>query len=190
MKKYHIADLLTLSEGVLALFLVGLAFFENSSDLALWCFLIAELCDAFDGICARKFHYPNDGKYRWWRVHASFLDQLTDILAGSAALIYISLRVNLKLGLTGFALALVVGLAVQIIAYSKFTRHHPRLKLGLILARRYFYLGGVAAGAIVLLFQTSWTKTVKITILVLGLIVGLILAVVKLNRLTEDKTPV
>ena len=64
MRKYHLADVLTSLETLCAVILIGFAIGNVPVDYALWVFAAAELCDAFDGICARRWPYPDDGKRR------------------------------------------------------------------------------------------------------------------------------
>ena len=86
MKKYHLADALTVCELICAVILSGMAFLRVAPAYALWVFAAGELCDAYDGTCARRWPYPDDGKYRWWRVPrtVAFIEHMSDILLGLA----------------------------------------------------------------------------------------------------------
>ena len=88
MKKYYIADLLTVLEVILSGVVIYLGFHSTiSSGIASFVILIAELCDAFDGIAARTWPYPV-GNYPW-RKFATLYDILSDLLLGATALWYI-----------------------------------------------------------------------------------------------------
>ena len=54
MKKYHLADLLTLGEALFTVVIIACAIAGAASQWAFLAFAAGELCDAFDGICARK----------------------------------------------------------------------------------------------------------------------------------------
>ena len=59
LKQYHIADILTLCEVICTCILGVLLFIGAKPQTALIVFGIGELCDAFDGICARNLKpYP------------------------------------------------------------------------------------------------------------------------------------
>ena len=69
MKKYHIADLLTLLRAIIGVAVFGLCILirEPINWLVLVLFSVGELTDALDGEFARRYKYPRDRKYRWWR---------------------------------------------------------------------------------------------------------------------------
>ena len=217
MKKYHIADVLTLSEAILAVILTICAMLNVSADYAIWVFAAAELCDAFDGICARRWPYPNDGKVRWWRQYASEIDELTDIMVGLACLLFVGLRVNPSFSLLVLVCALIVGIGVQVIVKwtttkpyleryglqplanwlnhrSTFIRlatwfdTHPRTQLVIILLRRYLYVTAIFLLVIQLIFATTWAFYVQISANILLALIGMALCYIKLDRLTQDKT--
>lgn len=218
MRKYHLADVLTSLETFLAVVLVGFAIGNVSVDYALWVFAIAELCDAFDGICARRWPYPNDGKRRWWRTYAVELDQISDIATGLACLIYVIWRVSPACGLVVFITAVVVGFAIQLTAKWSVARRylrawglrsfvkwyesnhiirrlltwlqaHPTLCLVLILVRRYLYVAAIGVLIICMILHTSWPYPVQIALIGVLIMIGAFLAFYKRDRLTQDKTP-
>ncbi len=217
MKKYHLADVLSLIEVVCAIVIVAATFLGLKPDIVIWIFALGELCDAFDGICARKWHYPNDGKKRWWREHASELDILSDLFIGLAILLYLTVHVNLALGLVILIVALLVGFAVQILVKWKSTEKlldrywpgaanflcksawfcwlttwfdfHRKTSLVLILIRRYLYVAAIGVIVVSMIFATSW-PTLFQCIAFYGLVViACALAAIKLDRLSQDKTP-
>ena len=57
MKKYLIADALTLLEVLCAIALAYMGLFNCPVDYAIWIFATGIICDALDGPCARTWHY-------------------------------------------------------------------------------------------------------------------------------------
>lgn len=189
MKKYHIADMLTALEFVSAVVLLILTIVGADAGVALIVFLFGELCDAFDGIAARTWHYPDDGKVRWWREHASGIDQLSDIVLAFFVLVYVAAHVDFELGITIIILALVVGWGVQFWAYGYLYKKAPNLALKVILARRFMYLAGILVVAIKLMLAASWSRPIKYALVGLGIVASILLWFIKEDRRTEDKTP-
>lgn len=198
MKKYHLADIFTLLEVILAGTLLIMAFLGTPADYALWVFVAGQLCDALDGPCARRWHYPNDGKYRWWRRYNSEIDQISDILLAISCGIYLIWRVSVSFGCI---LLFGIGtfcLVTQLWLYQFNHISHrfiPRRmsdaeRNAIVLVRRYIYVFmGIGGAILLLIYATSWTLPTKIYVCVAGICIGIILALLKKNRLTEDKTP-
>lgn len=188
---YILADVLTAIRGILAFaiwLIAGLvilfdsaASVWNSPDIVIWLFVIGELCDAFDGICARRWHYPDDGKKRWWRENASVLDQVTDIFLITATATYLGVRLG-RFDL--LMLGGIVALFCIVVEGLKFHYYSKRL----ILLRRYIYLACIALALFTLLFATSWNGLAKGVAIAAIFIVGIFLMIVKRNRLTQDVT--
>lgn len=188
---YILADVLTAIRGVLAFaiwLIAGLvvlfdsaASVWNSPDIVIWLFVIGELCDAFDGICARRWHYPDDGKKRWWRENASVLDQVTDIFLITATATYLGVRLG-RFDL--LMLGGIVALFCIIVEGLKFHYYSKRL----ILLRRYIYLACIVLALFTLLFATSWNGLAKGVAIAAIFIVGIFLMIIKRNRLTQDVT--
>lgn len=188
---YILADVLTAIRGILAFaiwLIAGLvilfdsaASVWNSPDIVIWLFVIGELCDAFDGICARRWHYPDDGKKRWWRENASILDQVTDIFLITATAAYLGVRLG-RFDL--LMLGGIVALFCIIVEGLKFHYYSKRL----ILLRRYIYLACIALALFTLLFATSWNGLAKGVAIAAIFIVGIFLMIIKRNRLTQDVT--
>ena len=153
----------------------------NSPDIVIWLFVIGELCDAFDGICARRWHYPDDGKKRWWRENASVLDQVTDIFLITATATYLGVRLG-RFDL--LMLGGIVALFCIVVEGLKFHYYSKRL----ILLRRYIYLACIALALFTLLFATSWNGLAKGVAIAAIFIVGIFLMIIKRNRLTQDVT--
>jgi len=197
MKKYYLADVLTLLETVCAVTLTFMSVFHVSADYALWTFATGVICDALDGPCARAFHYPNDGKYRWWREKAELTDKISDLMLGIAALFYIGCCISKPLGQYGFIAAFVIGCLVQVIVYPTWggiecldlRASHPSIALALISIRRIMYAGGMIIGIFILIHSTSWSNQVKIAMNGFLVICGLVALKLKHNRLIEDETP-
>ncbi len=188
---YILADVLTAIRGILAFaiwLIAGLvilfdsaASVWNSPDIVIWLFVIGELCDAFDGICARRWHYPDDGKKRWWRENASVLDQVTDIFLITATAMYLGVRLG-RFDL--LMLGGIVALFCIVVEGLKFHYYSKRL----ILLRRYIYLACIALALFTLLFATSWNGLAKGVAIAAIFIVGIFLMIIKRNRLTQDVT--
>lgn len=188
---YILADVLTAIRGILAFaiwLIAGLvilfdsaASVWNSPDIVIWLFVIGELCDAFDGICARRWHYPDDGKKRWWRENASVLDQVTDIFLITATATYLGVRLG-RFDL--LMLGGIVALFCIIVEGLKFHYYSKRL----ILLRRYIYLACIALALFTLLLATSWSGLAKGVAIAAIFIVGIFLMIIKRNRLTQDVT--
>ncbi len=183
MKKYFLADILTGTEVIISVIIAIMIFFssEVTQDVIIWLFVVGELCDAFDGICARRWHYPDDGKKRWWREYAPIIDQVSDIMLIVATALYLIIS-QAKISL--LILGVVIGLFCILVEIWKRFHYFERL----VLFRRYIYLGAIAITLFELLFATSWGNTAKYLAVIAIFIVGIALMIVKRNRLTEDIT--
>jgi len=194
MKKYYLADVCTLLECICAFIIVGMAWCRTKPEYALCVFFVGQIFDAIDGPLARRFHYPNDGKYRWWREYAGLIDQLSDLLLGITTCIYATRCVNRVIGLAALIGATTIGLLVQTLAYDfpplrrNWLETRPRLGNGIVLVRRWLYVALIAFAVGLLLWSTSWPLVAKVTLTVVLCVIGLFLFVRKFNRLTEVKT--
>lgn len=189
--QYHIADILTACEVFCTCILGVLIFTGATPEVALIIFGIGELCDAFDGICARKWKYPPDGKYRWWREYAPEIDQVTDILHLSVMALFFIFRICA--GFTHFrpwialSVALVIALicaVVQIIITDPKHKGTPYADQ-LIIKRRYLYLACIALVVFVGLYAIDWPLIVKTLLAVALCIGGIWLFVIKKDRRTK-----
>lgn len=201
MKKYHIADVLTFSRFILGGLLIFFTIAGVSPTLALIVFVLAELTDAFDGMAARHWPYPNDGKKRWWRECASGIDQIADIFLGLTLLIYIMVRMDAWVAYIAFALIIVIAIPVQIWRHFQIEKYGPKDELvrKVVLARRYLYVAGLYA----LFFYFVWHPATFTTIAALpfsnlwlrcaltivSVVCIVVLVLLKRDRLSEDKTP-
>lgn len=194
MKKYHLADACTALECICALIIIWMVRCRTKPEYALCVFFVGQIFDAIDGPLARRYHYPNDGKYRWWRVHAGTIDQLSDLMLGTVTCIYVAICVNHAVGVVALIGAILIGLSVQTVAYNfpplrlNWLRHKPKLGNRIVLVRRWAYVALIVFAVGLLLWSTTWPLTAKITVTVIFCAIGLFLFVCKLNRLTEVKT--
>lgn len=194
IKKYHLCDLFTLLEVILACTLTVMTFKCIPPDYALWVFVAGELCDAVDGPCARRWHYPDDGKRRWWRKYNKQIDQVSDILLACACALYIILCVSSFIGVILSATIAFIALVVQDIVYGQdsqiiFTR--PKLAKRLVLFRRCVYVFlGIGGAIATLLWYTSWPILIKVCLSIVGIAAGAVVTLLKFkNRLSEIDTP-
>lgn len=186
MKSYHLADALTLGEVIAGVILLGMAIFRATANYAIWVFVAGELCDAFDGPCARRWPYPNDGRKRWWRTYVTQIEHLTDIFIAVACMIYL-MRCNNPTVAAG---ALALGYIVIVICATieliirRIGAISDAVNLDwLILARRWFYaFGGIGGGVLLLITAASWAPAVKLCAIISGIGIGLVLFIYKLDR--------
>lgn len=181
---YYLADVLTLCEVIAGFALLGMAFTKAPAEYALWLFVFGELCDAFDGPCARRWKYPNDGKVRWWRVHVKTIEHLSDIFIAVACMIYLMFgsRPAITKGALQLGISIIVYCAAtELLLHDKqlTSLQHDRL----ILIRRWIYaFVGLGGGIFLLIVATSWSPVIKFIAICAGLITGLVLLIYKLDR--------
>ncbi len=186
MKKYHRADVLSFTE-VICAFLIGAGIvlgFKVQTILLL--FGAGELCDAFDGVAARRWPYPDDGKRRPWRnpIFIKYYEWTKDILLVLITLLYIAVRIDWATGLVCIGLSLIVGFWMQWYADTLWVRAHAKkldeqaraearaeLEKFYIKRRVYTYVPGIAALVMTLLYLTEWALVIK-TIIVFGIVMG------------------
>lgn len=198
MKKlYYLADALTLCEVIAGVVLLIMAWVRAPANYAIWVFVGGELCDAFDGPCARRWSYPDDGKKRWWRTHVKLIEHASDIFIAVACMIFL-MRVDdptirdsaLLLGYGVILFCTGIAVCIWLVEYTRrrnkisiLHRHiQKRIKL-LILARRWVYaFGGVGGGIYLLITATDWPISLKIAATNIGVLVGTALLIYKLDR--------
>ena len=202
MKKYHLADALTWTRLFCALALLFGSFTARfSATDAFLLFAFGELTDAFDGICARKWPYPIDGTYRWWRAYIKLIEPLFDIALGLSALLYIAIRLDQSLGLSLLVGSISVGLLIQIAAYGGvfhtvasardwgLLRRHPAFAHSLLLFRRdILYSGIIAYVLIYLLWRATLSPEWKIGLTLIGAYTGANIWDLKSDRRSEIET--
>lgn len=187
MKKYHLADVLSALELCCAVALGVMALTDVATPWALGTFVLGELCDAFDGICARCWHYPNDGKRRWWREYAKEIDQLTDLILAIAVLMYVATQVCWLVGVIIFGVSVIIGSAVEIRIHKWSPEDRRRRKY--VLARRFLYLLAIATVIVLLIWNLPVEVPVRVLLTAIGVVVGLYLWIDKKDRRTEENTP-
>jgi phosphatidylglycerophosphate synthase len=193
MRKYLIADLLTGSRFVWAVVLVGLVLFKV--EPAMWVVLVttlALLTDALDGAAARRWPYPNDNKYRWWRrvqkaPDGSFktvacLDTPADIVLGIGLIIYTFFMVDRVWGMVLFSAVPLGLIGLFVIGWAE-SRSKVELKLlrNIRLAMYFLYMVATLG---VWLFALSSCPLVWTCIYMTG---ALVLAYLKRGRLIYGK---
>lgn len=188
MKKYHLADALTALEIIMAAILISMTVYRSPPELALLVFVTGELCDAFDGICARKWPYPNDGKNRWWRVpnRVQVIEHISDITLIVACACYLLTRPGYVSFVTLLFAPIIIGICVVIERYLRTTNLTAEQRKRIIRRRRYVYLTGIAIGIALLICSTSWSPALKRNLCGVGIIVGIGLALYKWDRLRES----
>lgn len=207
MRKYHIADVLVLVRFVLAALLLALGLlapFEWGSGriigIGLALYVIAELTDAFDGPAARRWHYPRDGKHRWWRENGmnSLLDKAADLTTAIAMSLLLFWRETIVWSVA----VVVVGamfatycLTMEIEVRSSFDLAHERGDVfwerrfsNALLKRRVAYLLYLLWLAMLALWTCDWPLVVKVVVTLVGILGLLVLARYKRDRLTEVDT--
>ena len=183
----YLADILTLSRFALATLLIIYSFLGNIDiGTGLIIFAVAELTDAFDGTLAAKYPFPKNKTPRY-RKYAATYDMLADALTALAAVLFFILRVNTVAGLVivvGYGL---VALIVEMIVYGKLFGHPDNcsqnslinrnfpLAKKIIMARRAVYLALIAVMVLWLLYASSWTLTIKITITIIAALIAIFL---------------
>ena len=175
----YLADLLTFSRFVLGLFLLYMAFFGGAPEIALIVFLVAELTDAFDGTCARKWPFPKNKTPRY-RKYAAKYDMASDVLLAGAQVLFLALQVNLIAGVAVMAYYAISAVGGDLLVYGKILGHpddyHKKslmdknfpLAKKLILIRRHIFVACLVAVSILILFATNWPVVVKIGLLLAG----------------------
>ena len=207
MKRYHIADVLSLLEVLSSIaILVGIVW-GLIPEVVLLLFGFGELCDAFDGSAARKWPYPDDGKRRPWR-NPTFIKHYEwskDIFLGLVVLAYIIIRIDLLTGIVCTSLALILGLSMQIFAGSlwiwanaenqseeKREKAKQELEHYYVKRRVYLYIPSIVTLVLTLLYATSWPLVVKTLLLFVLVMLGIFLWDFKTDRCTSenpDKLP-
>ncbi len=190
MKKHHTGDLFTIMQVIITAFIV-IGTWSFTLETVIFLFAAAELCDAIDGPCAKRWKYPKDGKYRWWRTYASEIDKITDLMTGCAMIIYTIARVNSVFGWLELLVCTIIGIFIQMTVYD--CRGHgydlidknEQLALKIIHIRRFVYVVNILGVITYLIWQTVWSNSVKGTLTLLMLPIGLFLLFYKRDRLRD-----
>ena len=175
----YLADLLTSVRLILAVVLFVLAFLGSAPENAFIIFLVAELTDAFDGTCARKWPFPK-GKEPKYRKYAAQYDMVSDVLLAAAQVLFVTLQVNWVVGVIVIVFYVVVCGAIELMVYGKLFGHPDNctansltqrnfpLAKKIILARRYLYTICLGVINAFILFATSWPEPVKWGLFIFG----------------------
>lgn len=186
LKKYHLADLLSLSRIPCSLAVIVCLLLEPSvvlTRIVLVVFGLGEITDALDGIFANLFPYPDDGKHRFWRTGnwPKTIDTGTDLLLGASTLFYVVFRV-LRMGIQNgliliFCLILCLLIINRLIVVIRQSNEH--LGERLVKVRRVIYAAaGVGSLVILLTIDAGWMKALWSVYVVLLIV----LVVAKLPR--------
>lgn len=175
----YLADLLTSSRLILALVLLVISFTGGTPEAAFIIFLTAEFTDAFDGTCARKWPFPKD-KTPKYRKYAAQFDMVSDILLTFAHVLFMTLRINLVLGIIIISYYLLSSVLGDLLVYGKILGHPDNctknsltkrnfpLAKKIILTRRYIYTLCLGVVNAVILFATNWPDPVKYGLFIFG----------------------
>lgn len=178
----YLADILTFSRLVLAIVLLVLAIIGGTPESAFLIFLVAELTDTFDGTCARKWPFPKDKEPKY-RKYAAMYDMFSDVMLATAQVLYVTLQINVGIGLAISAFYVIICGGIELLVYGKLlghpdncepwslTRRNFPLAKKIILVRRYCYALCLGLTSAVILFATRWPLPVKIALVILGCLI-------------------
>ena len=175
----YLADLLTLIRFILGINLLYMVFSGGAQEIAFIIFLAAELTDAFDGTCARKWPFKK-GHEPWYRKYAAKYDMASDVLLAAAQVLFMTFHVNFYVGVLIIVYYIGVCGLIELIVYGKFLGHPDdctknslmqrnfKLAKKIILIRRYGYTLCLGIVNAYILFATSWPLSVKIVLFIFG----------------------
>ena len=180
----YLADILTLSRLIIACIMLVLDIVGAPAEVIFILFIIAELTDAFDGTCARKWPFPKN-KTPKYRKYAAKFDMFADVILCGAQILYVINQINQPLGLAIAIYYVVSSIGGDLLVYGKILGHPDDctknslakknfpLAKKIILARRYLYATCLGVVNVVILFATSWPLPVKIGLFVFGCLIYL-----------------
>lgn len=180
----YLADILTLSRLIIACIMLVLDIIGAPAEVIFILFIIAELTDAFDGTCARKWPFPKN-KTPKYRKYAAKFDMFADVILCGAQILYVINQINQPLGLAIAIYYVVSSIGGDLLVYGKILGHPDDctknslmkknfpLAKKIILARRYLYATCLGIVNIIILFATSWPLPVKISLFVFGCLIYL-----------------
>lgn len=175
----YLADILTLSRLIIAIVIFILALTGGAPEVVFILFIIAELTDAFDGTCARKWPFPKN-KTPKYRKYAAIFDMVADVALAGFQVIFVILQINQPLGLAIIIYELVSSIGGDLLVYGKILGHPDNctknslasrnfpLAKKIILTRRYIYTLCIGFVNAVILFATSWPDPVKYSLFAFG----------------------
>ncbi len=180
----YLADILTLSRLIIACTMLVLDIIGTPAEIIFILFIIAELTDAFDGTCARKWPFPKNNTPKY-RKYAAKFDMFADVILCGAQILYVINQINQPLGLAIAIYYVVSSIGGDLLVYGKILGHPDDctenslakknfpLAKKIILARRYLYATCLGIVNVVILFATSWPLPVKIGLFVFGCLIYL-----------------
>lgn len=175
----YLADILTLSRLIIAIVIFILALTGGASEVVFILFIIAELTDAFDGTCARKWPFPKS-KTPKYRKYAAIFDMVADVALAGFQVIFVILQINQPLGLAIIIYELVSSIGGDLLVYGKILGHPDNctknslasrnfpLAKKIILTRRYIYTLCIGFVNAIILFATNWPDPVKYGLFAFG----------------------
>ena len=175
----YLADILTLSRLIIAIVILILALTGGAPEVVFILFIIAELTDAFDGTCARKWPFPKN-KTPKYRKYAAIFDMVADVALAGFQVIFVILQINQPLGLAIIIYELVSSIGGDLLVYGKILGHPDNctknslasrnfpLAKKIILTRRYIYTLCIGFVNAVILFATNWPDPVKYGLFAFG----------------------
>ena len=178
----YLADLLTFSRLILGVILFVMAFAGGSPEAAFILFIVAELTDAFDGTCARKWPFPKN-KTPKYRKYAAKFDMAADVLLAGAQVLFLTFQVNWIAGVIIMIYYAITSVGGDLLVYGKLLGHPDDCTEGslakrnfplakkIILTRRYLYTICLGLVNAMILFATSWSDPVKYGLIVLGCLI-------------------
>lgn len=175
----YLADILTLSRLIIACIMLVLDIIGAPAEVIFILFIIAELTDAFDGTCARKWPFPKN-KTPKYRKYAAKFDMFADVILCGAQVLYVINQVNRPVGLAIAIYYVISSIGGDLLVYGKILGHPDDctknslmkknfpLAKKIILTRRYLYALCLGLVNIIILFATSWPLPVKISLFIFG----------------------
>ena len=175
----YLADILTLSRLIIACTMLVLDITGTPAEVIFILFIIAELTDAFDGTCARKWPFPKN-KTPKYRKYAAKFDMFADVILCGAQILYVINQINQPVGLAIAIYYVASSIGGDLLVYGKILGHPDDctknslmkknfpLAKKIILARRYLYAFCLGLVNVIILFATSWPLPVKIALFIFG----------------------
>lgn len=169
---YWVCDIMTYSRLLIfSTLLLCCAFFDIPLWVGLVAFIVGALLD-LDGYFARKYPYPDDMKYRWWRQGQlpEIMDEAADIFFGMCAMVFFIMKICVALGWIILGLAVIIGGTVEIVFKCGFLDDEPKQLNVLLLCRRYLYF---AALGVILIFMTFKALPLHVALMAVALYISI-----------------
>lgn len=175
----YLADILTSTRFIIAITIFILALTGGTPEAVFILFIIAELTDAFDGTCARKWPFPKN-KTPKYRKYAAVFDMVSDVALAGFQVIFVILQINQPVGLAIIIYELISSIGGDLLVYGKLFGHPDNftknslaarnfpLAKKIILTRRYIYTLCIGFVNAIILFATNWPDPVKYVLFAFG----------------------